>query len=408
MDTTALRIWATHPTGNPVLQLLLELDISLNSKTESDARERTLLLRLLPGAPSSLKEPTSPASDFVSAMAYDPIGSRLLETLITHCPGKLFKALYKFTFGERIQSLVRNDIASYPAIRILSRLGKEDLASAINKIIPEVPKLVSLSRFNVLKTLFERCETRETGPERNALLTALISTCGPDPKALVPKLCIPQIEDASEKPVQQSLTKSQSALVSHGSQLTTTLLSIRGRPSNAVQTSLLSLPSEVLLNLATSSAPTAHVLTAALASPSQNKVFHKMLVVALMPHTMELAQSDHGSKVLSDIVNIPTKSDGINLPFHLKEQIMGQLGQQEQTLRDSYQGRRVWRTWKGDFWKTRRTEWIAWAKEVNSQPDKPVILPWMKKSNAVKGGNPNMVKIDDRAKKRKREAEALA
>ncbi|KAI0127885.1 pumilio-family RNA binding repeat domain-containing protein [Xylariales sp. AK1849] len=412
MDATALRVLASHPTGNPVLQLLLELDIGLNSKGEAAKAEDTmakevsgeerLLWRLLPGAPASLKEVTSPANGFVNAMAYDPIGSRLLETLVTHCPGKLFRALFRFNFSDRIQSLVRNDIASYPAIRILNRLSKEDLVASIQKIVPEVPKLVSLSRFNVIKTLFERCEAREASSETTALLRALTSACGSDPKALIPRLCIPEPEDSEAAKVQQSFSKNRSALISHGSQLATTLLSIRGPPSNAIQASLLALPPELLLNLAMSSAPTAHVLTAAFSTPSQNKAFHKVLVACLMKDTMALALSEHGSKTLSSVVSIPSKSDGFNLPFHLKEQIMNVLGQHEQELRDSFEGRRVWRAWKGDIWKTRRTEWISWAKEVDAQPDQMDIPFWKKKGNALKRSNPNMVKVDEGARKRQR------
>ncbi|KAK8087873.1 pumilio-family RNA binding repeat domain-containing protein [Apiospora hydei] len=381
MDATALRVLATHPTGNPVLQLLLELDISLNPKNDAEGGEMTLLWRLLPGAPASLKDEKSPANDFVNAMLYDPVGSRLLETLVTHCPGKVFKAMWRTNLGPRIHSLVRNDIASYPAIRMLNRIGKEELVAAMEKIFPEVPKLVSLSRFNVIKTLFERCQVREAKAEIDSLMRVLTAALGRDKKELVPKLCIPKPADESEtKKGQPSISKAQSVIASHGCHLTTTLLSIPGLPSKSIQTSLHSLPREVLLNLATSSGPTAHVLLAAFTSPSQDKVFHKALVANLIPHTMDLAQSQYGSKVLSSIIYMPTRSEGIMLPFHLKEQIMTRLSQHEPELRETFEGRKVWRAWQGDMWKTRRVDWIAWAKEVDSQSGEAVELPWQKKA----------------------------
>ncbi|ORY58824.1 pumilio-family RNA binding repeat domain-containing protein [Pseudomassariella vexata] len=409
MDATALRIMATHPTGNPVLQLLLDLDISLNGKVEGEASEMTLLWKLLPGAPASLKEATSPASDFISAMLYDKVGSRLLETLITQCPGKLFKALFKFNLGDRIQSLVRNDIASYAAIRVLTRVGKEDLIMCVRKILPEVGKLLSLSRFNVIKTLFERCQVREATSEIDSLLKALVAACGSDYKTLVPKLCIPPAEEKDSKKSQDYLSKNQAAIVAHGCQLTSTLLSIRGLPSTAVQTSLLALPSAALQDLATSSAASSHVLVAALASRSQNKTFHKVLVVSLKQNMMALALSDHGSKVVSAIVSVPSKGDGVSLPFHLKEQILGQLEQHEQELRDSYHGRRVWRAWQGDLWKTKRTDWISWAKEVDIHSEEVALPPWKKKAMGTlksarpnNNPNPNMVEVNEGARKRKR------
>ncbi|KAK8021616.1 pumilio-family RNA binding repeat domain-containing protein [Apiospora arundinis] len=426
MDATALRVLATHPTGNPVLQLLLELDIALNPKSDTEGGEMKLLWQLLPDAPNSLKDEKSPANDFVNAMLYDPVGSRLLETLVTHCPGKVFKAMWRTNLGPRIQSLVRNDIASYPAIRMLVRVGKEELVAAMEKILPELPKLVSLSRFNVIKTLFERCQVREAKAETESLMKALISALGRDKKELVPKLCIPTPDENDGKKGQPSISKAQSVIASHGCHLTTTLLSIPGLPATSIQKSLHSLPAEVLLSLATTSAPTAHVLLAAFTSPSPDKIFHKALVATLLPHTLELAQSQHGSKVLSSIIYMPSKSEGIMLPFHLKEQIMTRLMQHEPELRETFEGRKVWRAWQGDMYKTRRVDWIAWAKEVDAQSGPAAEPIWKRAAAAEKekagGGpakgakrpkklgkgddkdNPNTVNIEDGRRKRKREA----
>lgn len=112
MDATSLRVLATHPIGNPTLQLFLELDLSLNkSEQKADAEQPTLLFQLLPGAPQSLFEETSEATEFINGMIYDQIGSRLVETIITHAPGKVFKALNQNIFLPRIQGYVRNDVS---------------------------------------------------------------------------------------------------------------------------------------------------------------------------------------------------------------------------------------------------------------------------------------------------------
>ncbi|RYP32619.1 hypothetical protein DL767_005124 [Monosporascus sp. MG133] len=369
MSSTELRVLATHPTGNPVLQLFLELDIALSSEFEGESGEMTLLWRLLPGAPATLKDATTEASDFVNSMLYDAIGSRLLEVLITHCPGKVFKALWKHVFADRIHSLLRNDIASYPAIRVLNRLSKEDLVDAVKKTLPEIPKLISLSRFNVVKTLFERCQVRQVSAEIDTLTKALLDAYGSDAKSLIPKLCLLESGESEEEKKPEPFAKNRSALVSHGSHLATTLLAIPGSPRRAIQTSLSSLPEELLIQLATASAPTSHVLADALSTPSHDKIFHKTLVAALRPHAFELAKSEHGSRVLSAVIATPSRGDGISLPFHFKETIMEQLGQHEQELRESFEGRRVWRNWKGDLWRNRRSEWVSWAKEIDSAPD---------------------------------------
>ncbi|KAH7029189.1 armadillo-type protein [Microdochium trichocladiopsis] len=410
MSPTELRVLATHPTGNPALQLMLELDISVNSKagtanetTESDGM--MLLWQLLPGGPSALKESTSPACEFINSMLYDPIGSRLLETLITNAPGRLFKAMYKNLFKERIHSFLRNDIASYPAIRVLNRLGKEDLVTAVQQTIPDMPKLITLSRFNVIKALFERCHARQAHTEVKALTQALVQAYGGDKKSLVPKLC--QLEDVKPSGADDAdngddgsnkkskskkngdhdpLAKNRAALVSHGSHLATTMLAIPGPPSDAIQTSISALTADQLYHLASSSRPTSHVVTAALKTPSSNKAFHKALVSSLRPRVVDLVLTSEngGDRVVSAIINMPTTSpparggggdSGQNattttitatasLPLHLKESIMTSLGDNEKAMRDSYQGRRVWRNAKADLWAHRRAEWVAWQKEI--------------------------------------------
>ncbi|KAI5919373.1 pumilio-family RNA binding repeat domain-containing protein [Camillea tinctor] len=396
MSLTELRILATHPTGNPVLQLFLELDISLNDKSSDGPGEMSLLWRVLPGAPASLSDSTTPASDFINSMLYDPIGSRLLETLITHCPGKLFKALYKNIFASRIHSLLRNDIASYPAIRVLNRLSKEDLSAAVHNTLPEFSKLVSLSRFNVIKALFERCQVRHATSEIPPLTKALVEACGPDTTSLITRLCLPPLPKGEDGKQHEPLAKNRAALISHGAHLTTALLAIPGAPSKAIQASLSALSEEQVLQLAISSGPTSHVLVDALATPSQNKIFHKALVGVLRPHIMELAKSEHGNKVISSIISIPSKGDSISIPFHTKELIMSQLGEHEQELRDSFEGRRVWRSWRGDLWRTRRTDWIAWAKEVDPTPEQ-VVSKRPPKAHRPKHSDVNSMKLGVRA-----------
>lgn len=377
MDSTALRVLAKHPTGNPVLQLLLELDISLNTKSKEakpdDEAETPLLERLIPGAPSSFKDEDSIASEFVNSMIYDPIGSRLLETLIMYSPGKIFKGMQAHYFGPRIHNLLRNDIASYPAIRVLNRLSKEDLVDAVQKSLPQVPLLLEKGRFNVLKTLFERCDVRKAQAEIDALLEAVINLYGGHPENLVPKLCSLEAEEAREG-FQQDIKNKQS-LVSHGCQLVGAMLGIAGSPSEAVQTSILALSPEYLVSLATSSGPTANILTNAFTTPSRGPAFHKVLVANLVPHVMELVNSQYGHNILNAIINAPSKGDGISIPFHLKEIIVSQLSDHEREIRESWTGRNVWRTWKGDVWNHRKAEWIRWAKERDPEGARQAATP---------------------------------
>lgn len=391
LDGTALRVLAKHPTGNPTLQLLLDLELSYSAKAKKGKKEQeeekaaegetaqvTLLERLVPDAPAAFSDEKSPACEFVNSMLYDPIGSRLLETLIAHCPGKIFKGLHANIFGSRIQSLLRNDIASYPAIKVLNRLSKEDLADAVQKCLPEITSFVEKGRLNVIKTLFERCSVRNATAELSSLLQALTTACGGNWKHLVPKLCLlndePEPEpEAEQKKFQAPDAKNKSALLSHGSQVASTLLSIPGQPSKAIQTSLLSLSPVHLLRLATSSAATSAILAKSLSNPPQIAHFHKLLVAALLPNIYALATSQHGSALVNAIIAVPSKAADANaavVPFHLKENIMAQLERHEHELRATWLGRNVWRTWRGDLWSHRRHDWVRWAKETDPEGER--------------------------------------
>ncbi|KAL2257323.1 hypothetical protein VTK26DRAFT_329 [Humicola hyalothermophila] len=400
LDGAALRVLAKHPTGNPTLQLLLDLELSYLAKSkkakkdgeekrkQDESGQKTLLERLVPDAPASFADEKSQACEFVNGMLYDPIGSRLLETLIAHCPGRIFKGLNANIFGPRIQSLLRNDIASYPAIKVLNRLSKEDLASAVQKCLPEISSYVERGRLNVVKTLMERCSVRNATAELGSLLQAVTTACGGHWKHLVPKLCLlndepepePEPESKQNKKFQPPDAKNKSALVSHGSQVVSAMLAIPGQPSKAIQTSLISLSSDHLLRLATSSAATSAILTKSLSVPAQVAHFHKLLVAALLPNINTVATSQHGSAIVNAIIAAPSRSSdasaaAVVVPFHLKENIMAQLERHEQELRATWLGRNVWRTWRGDLWSHRRHDWVRWAKETDPEGERVSKAP---------------------------------
>jgi nucleolar protein 9 len=371
MDDTSLRILATHPIGNPTLQLFLELDLSLN-KTDQKASsdQKTLLFQLLPGAPQSLFEENSSAAEFINGMIYDQIGSRLVETIIIHSPGKIFKALNQNIFLPRIQGYVRNDVSCYPAIRVLNRIGKDQLVEAVDKILPTVPQLVSKSRYNVLRTLFERCSARGLQDQVKKLMKGVREGCGRQPADLVVTLCSLQEKDESKKKDTHQLTKNEYAIQSHGAQLLTTLLSIPG-PAKGVHESLSALSAEQLLRLANTSMPTVNLLTTALLTPSPNAVFQKSTVNTLMPHISTLATSQFGHNVIVAIAQVPTRGKDFSVPAHIKEGVMQTLAGQEREMRDCWMGRSAWRAWKGDMWKTRRGDWKAWIKEQVAEEQGP-------------------------------------
>jgi nucleolar protein 9 len=223
---------------------------------------------------------------------------------------------------------------------------------------------VARSRFNVLKTLFERCAARNLQDEIKLLMKGLKEGCGYDSKNLVTMLCC--LKEKEEKKTIEQITKNDYAVQSNGAQLLLTLLAMQG-PNKAVQESLLALPDYLILRLATTSMPTVNVLVTALATPSANPAFHKSLVNIIIPHIPDLATSQYGHNLINEIAQIPSRGKERSVPPHMKEVIMTTLGQHEAELRESWMGRSVWKTWKGDMWKTRRGDWKFWIKEVGAE-----------------------------------------
>ncbi|KAL8950960.1 MAG: hypothetical protein Q9183_007491, partial [Haloplaca sp. 2 TL-2023] len=133
LDTTYLRALAAHPVANPLLQLVLDLEFRQFGKSKAKSPD-SLFRRLLPDDPP---EQGTDSASFFNGMLYDPIGSRLLEVLITHAPGKTFKTLFRSLLADRLPDLAKNETASYVLIKALERLNREDLTKAVQQLCPQ-------------------------------------------------------------------------------------------------------------------------------------------------------------------------------------------------------------------------------------------------------------------------------
>ncbi|KAJ5132856.1 Nucleolar protein 9 [Penicillium atrosanguineum] len=372
IDDTYLRALATQPVGNPVLQVLLFLELSHFGK--SSAKDpKSILRRLVPD--ESFEEGTESAT-FIRGLLYDPVGSRLVETMVKYMPGKVFKNLYKNTIRDRIGSLSRNNTAGYVVLRTLERLGKDDLQSAMELIIPEVPGLIERVRLIVPRTLIDRCVVRNI--DTKPFAEALASAYDQDPKIRLRQMLrlgeqteIPakevdhEMEDADEESHQERRPAGGSSVANaeklHGSLLAQTMLTVRGPLSELVFSSLLAQDTDTLMQLAKE--PTSsRVLQQALASPASTTQFRRQFVSRFQGHLVDLAQHSSGSHVV-DALWGATKDI-----YFVKERMAQELAQGEMILRDSFLGRAVWRNWSMDLFKRRRGEWAARAKGLDQQP----------------------------------------
>ncbi|KAJ9666524.1 Nucleolar protein 9 [Coniosporium apollinis] len=348
LDTTYLRALATHPTGNPTLQLLLQLELTQLGKQRAKD-EASIIRKLLPDDP--IVEGTESAS-FINGLVYDTVGSRLLETIIEYAPGKMFKALYKEFFRERIGSLARNEIAAYVVSKLLERLSKEDLAEAADLILPQLQSLVERSRVAVIKTLIERCAAR--GVDTTAIAEQLDQAYG-GPNGFDIARLLKLGEATTENgvhPPSESNASSNHPGKRHGSLLAQAMVAVPGPLSELIFESLARLGTPLALKVAKD--PTAsRTLQAALTSPNASIIFRRKMIQQFYGHIAEMALDPSASHI------IDSTWDGTHGLAFIRERIAEELAENEASLRESFVGRAVWRNWKMDLYKRRRGDWVT-------------------------------------------------
>lgn len=369
LDETSIPVLSCHQTANPALQLLLELELTRPTKAKDLAPEASgsILRKLLP---DNIETEGSTSAAFVSGLIYEPIGSRLLETLVTYAPGKLFKQIYRSTFKDRIGALARNEIATYVVIKVLERVSREDLEEAATSIIPQIPNLIERSRTTILKTLLERTSARRAEKSTAAITTAISEAYGNDPATLILKMTNVTSQTALEADPEAEKSETRQDLTTlHGSLLAQSMLAIPGLPATLIQDSLLCLNLPTLLHLACTTT-TSHILQAALiptdpSSPSNpgsanNAPFRRKLVnifLADPASIITLATSKSGSHALDAFW------DGTQGLMMLKERICSILADSMVELREDWVGRVVLRNWMVELFVRRKVEWIAKVKE---------------------------------------------
>ncbi|KAF2466754.1 PLP-dependent transferase [Lindgomyces ingoldianus] len=349
LDSTYLRLLATHPTGNPTLQLLLQLELSKFGKSRAKD-ENSIIHRLLPDDP--IAEGTESAA-FINGLVYDAIGSRLLETIVQHAPGKMFKAIYGEFFRDRMGSLARNEIAGYVAGKIVERLGKDDLEEAVRQIVEQIPGLVERNRTAILKTLIERCAVRQvdTTPIKAQLESAYRGSNGFEVTRVL-KLVEAPSDDGGKSDQRQNQSPPDKV---HGSLLAQAMMSVGGPLGNLIFDSLARLGTHLSLKIARD--PTAsRTLQAALTSPNASVIFRRKVIQQFYGHIGELALDPAGSHVIDAVWQ------GTHGLAFIRERIAEELAENEAALRESFVGRAVWRNWRMDLYKRRRADWVKQSR----------------------------------------------
>ena len=350
LDTRYLRVLATHPIANPVLQLLLELELTRSGK--QSAKDSKSLFRKL--VPDETLEEGSESASFINNLVYDTIGSRLLEVIITNVPGKAFKALYNNSFRDRIGTFAKNEIAAFVVIKIIERLNKEDLMTAMDQICPQIGTLIKRSRISVVKTLIERCRVRDL--DTSSILNGLKEAYGEDPSERLIKMLKVSTEtpNGMAEDRRRQIESRDSAKI-HGSLLAQCMLDAPGALREYICEDLLAAETPLLVTIS-KDRTASRVLQSALTCPEQTPKVRRLLIAHFYGHVEELGVDPVASHVVDSIWEA-TK----DLTF-IRERIADELAKHESALRASISGRAVWRNWKMDIYKTRKNDWLSDAK----------------------------------------------
>ncbi len=354
LDTINLRALATHPIANPVLQLLLELELTRSGK-QSAKDPKSIFRKLMPD--DALVEGTESAS-FINSLAYDTIGSRLLEVIVTHAPGKTFKAFYRSYFGDKIGTLAKNEIAAFVVTKVIERLNKDDLQTAVDQICPHMTLLVERSRTSIIKVLIERCRVRQL--DTQAISNGLREAYGEDASERLIKML--KVSAAPVEGMAEDRRKrldAQDSSKTHGSLLAQCMLGSPGLLREYITEGLIATQTTILLNIAKDRAAS-RVLQSALICSADTQKLRRGFIPRFYNHIGDLATDTVASHVIDSLWEA---SAGLTF---IRERVADELAQNESVLRTSVPGRAVWRNWKMDIYKTRRKEWANDMKDQES------------------------------------------
>ena len=415
LDTERLRALTTHPSANPTLQLLLKLELAHFGK-QRGKDDASIIRKLLPDDPITAD---SGSGVFINGLIYDTAGSHLVETIVQHAPGKLFKTLYSEFFKERLASHARNEIAGYVVCRVLERLSHDDLLDAHEALIPIVSPLLERNRTVVLRTLIERCTIRDI--DTKAIAVQIHATWPlPDGFEVQKLLKFDQEPDDSNKTPHDSLQSSASEAPethfprdmepakAHFNILAQAMLLVPGSLSALVLDSLVNLSPETLRRMAQDHI-VSRTLQAAVTSRNASLISIRKLIQHFYGRMGEMALDRAASHVVDCIW------EGTHGLAFIRERIAEELAENEAQLRESPCGRMVWKNWKMDLYKRRRGDWVKQSKikasndgfqsfselESNKEKDVSAKTPLqLARERHAKGKENNK----DRGRKRSRQA----
>ncbi|KAI9830205.1 MAG: Nucleolar protein 9 [Phylliscum demangeonii] len=346
-STASLRALAIHPLGNPVLQLLLELELRMQKATP-EKNGCSILQRLLAedGSNGEIE-----CTEFLKQLLLDTVGSYLLETIVEHSAGKIFKLVYRRAIREQMIEALEVESASFVIMRVLQRLGRQDVQDAICLILPQLHMLAGHTKSSILLHLIRCSAKRELSLDPiAATIDTLYGIDGPG--GFLQNMLKWEESSDGKRTAKYNATRTQ------GSLLAQEMLRRPGQLSKVIHDSLAKMPAEKIVRMAEDPAAS-HVLEKALAEPASTPVFRRLLIANFFGNTIRLASSIYGAHVLV------FAWEGTRGLQHYRERLIEELCKGEREWRVSFHGRMIWKKWRLDLYKHRRHEWLVACKAAD-------------------------------------------
>lgn len=352
LDSTSLHILVTHPVGNPMLQLLIDIELTALGRMAIKS-PNSLYGRLLPDDPS---QEDSQSRKSINHLLYDTVGSRLLEVIFQKAPEKLFKHLYKAAIQSRLKSIIRNDAANFVLLRCVERMGKKELKAALCDLCPLMELLIERNRASLLKVLIERCREKEVDISP---LIAPLQDCS----SFFPGLFAPESSTQGNALAKQDLlagatTNFAKVSRSHWAALFVSILSYADALQGLIGGSILALDDSVLVHICQDTV-SSRVIQAALTSCHNN--VRKPLVQKLIPRVYHLAPDVAGSHVVEAL--LPATE---NLRF-LRLKIGEELLVHQKEIGETQPGRIVCMNWNIRAFQAGVGPWAKKPDQVKSK-----------------------------------------
>lgn len=361
LDTDKLRALATHNNANPILQLLLTLELTHYGKQRAKD-ERSIIRTLLPDEPFTAD---CGSAAFIGGMVHDPIGSHLVEKIIESAPAKLFKSLYFNFFKDRLASYARHETGTYVDCCLIERLGYDDLLEAHEILCPVLPSLLEKHWTSLTRTLIERCLHRDI--DTQAIAVIIEETFGgPQGFDLLKMLKVdttpPASDDLLAHPngipnpdVTTFFSRPDQGSKVHFNILAQGMLMVPGSLSALILDSMILLETTTLIKMAKDYIAT-RTLQEALSTANSSMIQRRKLVQRFYGNIGDMALDRSASHVVDHIWQ------GTHGLAFIRERIAEELAENEAMLRESASGRAVWKNWKMDIYKRKRQEWIRQSK----------------------------------------------